>query len=355
MFITLVDLVRIIHSCDVLWPPPAGGLRTSQSENSIKLIVLLAVICGVMICVVDASRELIQGGKVRPANHPIRQLTCTDRAVLALYVAGGGFYEFSADDDLTLNSTRHGILYHDANDHATAVLCYDGRLEVFREEVVLFSRKIHCQAEGMKLSGQGRFVAVTSSSGVTFWDLRNERRKTIEGKDLTAIAFSPDERRLLAAKADLGVAEEFDVETGALLRRFPICSRHAAYSPDGAVLVTNTKRGELTAWNLNLGEVVWEASFPGTQREATSVLFDPTGRYLVYCDVSGTVRLIDARTGGHRELETAQPGIHQPSFFDAGKRLVIGGPTAIRVWDPSTWQLVTKVTNPDFLSEAQTD
>jgi WD40 repeat protein len=128
-------------------------------------------------------------------------------------------------------------------------------------------------ASAIAFTGDGKWLAASSSSLVKIWDLGAGRDiQTLTGQ-LSAqdLAFSPDGKLPVTGDAALGLR---DVTSGKLIRTISSGTQSLVYSPDGNWLATNPK-GSLQIWDTRTwtpGNLSFQIGPPGQHRLATNQL-----------------------------------------------------------------------------------
>jgi WD40 repeat protein len=193
---------------------------------------------------------------------------------------------------------------------------------------------------------------------IKIWDPKTGEEKLsikTNAGPFACAAFSPDGARLLSVSTS-GEIRAYDAQTGDLsfthktghLGMEPIHherSRVAAFSPDGRLLATATivkgKPGPVAVWDVAMGEK--KLALP-TDGLVMFVAFSPDGRRIATSDGEGTATLWDAATG----VKTATLKGHSASvvglaFSSDSARLATSAagagremPGEIRVWSTET-------------------
>ena len=156
------------------------------------------------------------------------------------------------------------------------------------------------------------------------------------GTNLTALAFSPDGRRLVVACAD-GVARLWDADTGQPVA-MPLTHKesinHAVFSPDGRQMLTTSEDGTARLWKVETGEPFG----PPLVHQGGVIFgaFSPDGQTVVTTSMDNTARLWDARTGTPlgQPLREHERILHA-DFSSDGRRLV----TAAYNWNVRLWDI----------------
>jgi RNA polymerase sigma factor (sigma-70 family) len=215
------------------------------------------------------------------------------------------------------------------------------------------------------LSPDGRAVALAyrQKDGVRVWDVatgRDLRRLPGEENGAAGLAFSPD-GKLLASAAKDGQIALYDLATGkeaARLNRpregaptlFLLSGVIPAFSPDGKSLaapgppevVGFDLRSVLKVWDLG-GHELWTVR-PGPREPApVAAAFSPDGKALAWATYEGTVVVTEAATGRElRRLEAGGPC--RFAFTPDGKGVVavLVLDRAAVVWDVATGREVRR-------------
>lgn len=97
----------------------------------------------------------------------------------------------------------------------------------------------------LDIDHSGRLLAKAWNGQAVVVDLRTGRSRTLGGKNINGLVFSPDGRKLVTWDGETVV---WDVATGARQATFPEGS--ASFSPDGRTLYTTSADGTVKAWDL---------------------------------------------------------------------------------------------------------
>lgn len=199
------------------------------------------------------------------------------------------------------------------------------------------------------VSPDGRTTATVSCSGtVELWATSTGRPKgrLCDGSEgISSLAFAPGGKVLAIggrgaphfekAEDQPGRVQLWELGTGTELRTFGTDSRATgiAYAPDGKVLASGGMDGKIRLWDALTGREL--RCFGQHRRGVCAVAFAPDGKTLASAEVGGPFHIWDSATGKHLGGGTV-PEEWWVSFLDFapdGKKLVIGGLRAARLWD----------------------
>ena len=110
-------------------------------------------------------------------------------------------------------------------------------------------------------------------------------------------AFSPDGKLVVTASDD-NTARLWEVASGQVLQELPGHQdgvRHAAFSPDGKLVVTASDDNTARLWEVATGQVLRE--LPGHQGAVRHAAFSPDGKLVVTASDDNTARLWEVATG----------------------------------------------------------
>lgn len=191
-------------------------------------------------------------------------------------------------------------------------------------------------------------LAVVTPNGLYVWDdfdpkrplpAKPSRAVVVPGKDVRAVAVSPD-GKLLAFGRDDRTVSLADAATGKVLRALPhqTAPLALAFTPDSGKLLLHGMDGYLRLFEIgdDADRQLWETSVPRAPRGSIAVSAD--GRH-VAAVARNFVPVVDVATG--RKVTTVTRGVEDAMFaavgFSPDGRLVLtgtGGTTgAVQVWD----------------------
>ena len=165
------------------------------------------------------------------------------------------------------------------------------------------------------------------------------------GGSILSAAFSPDGARIVTASSDK-TARIWDARTGALLKVLEghgEIVRSAAFSPDGARVVTASKDASARIWDARTGALLKKLEGHGDGGQLRCVQPGRRARrHLLYCN-DNTARIWDANTSkvltnfeGHKDT------VWSAAFSPDGARIVTtSSDKTIRIWDATTGRVLT--------------
>jgi RNA polymerase sigma factor (sigma-70 family) len=164
------------------------------------------------------------------------------------------------------------------------------------------------------------------------------------GVTVFALAYSPDGKRIVTAGVSRALVL-WDAATGKELRVFPSHGqpRGVAFSPDGKLIATTQKSGEL--WDAATGKIVRELKNP---QGVSALAFAPDSKILATASFDDAVHLWDLAGGEKKHrIDCGQGRIRAVAFTPDGKLLASAGSDGtIRLWDTVAFKEVRRITTP---------
>jgi len=186
----------------------------------------------------------------------------------------------------------------------------------------------------LSISPSGKYIACTSSGGVTIIDI--EKRTLLDteiyDEDISSVEFTPDENIITFSYES--TIKVWNRATGILIRSFKRSSGSTggAVSPNGRYLVANPEWSNLYVWDFNSGELI--KVFKDHQGIIDQMCFSPDGAFLASASSDGQVRVwsFENLIGYGPFLHNAR--INALTFLPNGERVVAGDDGAdVKVWD----------------------
>ena len=145
---------------------------------------------------------------------------------------------------------------------------------VYREKRA-YRRWVHDVA----FSPDGHTLATTTWGSTILWDVKSGTQKRTLPRGVDHVVFSPDSRLLVTAGAYGGEILLWDVKSGALMRELNHTSqvRSIAFSPDGRMLASSSRKGKVILWDVKAGTRKQELNYTDW---VECVVFSPDGRTL---------------------------------------------------------------------------
>jgi WD40 repeat protein/serine/threonine protein kinase len=213
----------------------------------------------------------------------------------------------------------------------------------------------------LALSSDGRYAASSAGSrsehALLIWDVRSGTQihrlsRNFENSEpvCTAVSFSPDDHRVLAALTggtllvwDLATEHEqppITLKAGPITHdEFPC----AAFTSDRRQVVTARRNGILELWKLESGKK--SQRFAGHTGEVSNVMSSPDGRLILSAGTDGTVRLWDMANGKElKRFRSDDRRVTCVAFAPDGRRALSAGVYGIvHLWDLASGKEVCRM------------
>ena len=207
---------------------------------------------------------------------------------------------------------------------------------------------------------KGELLAVGGSNDsdvfVTVWEVGSEHISQHwqwpKGEDprstVTAIEFSPNQQRLVAAVSGQNRSLMWEVASGKQIAELPHEDvRGVSYCPDGLSLVTGGLNQHLCFWKGDTGEQIHKHEFKEDETNPqdlrmNAIRFSPRGDTFATANLDGMLRI------WNRNDTSLKSKIQMKSSFDHGalsyspdgKWLATGNSNEVCIWDPQSGELM---------------
>lgn len=196
----------------------------------------------------------------------------------------------------------------------------------------------------------GNELTSSTNGELFFWDLTTgEILRRFEGHEhkVTSVAFSPDGTRAISGDYS-GFIILWDVATGERLDVFNDLSgvtRKLAFAPDGQHFVEGGgfSDTDLKVWDIEQHEIVLRLS--GHSEQLDSLTYSPDGQLIASGARNGELFLWDAATGEEvRRLEGHTDAVNDLAFSPDGQRLLSGSTDfGMILWNVATGEQIYRI------------
>ncbi|HEX2645222.1 MAG TPA: pentapeptide repeat-containing protein, partial [Thermoanaerobaculia bacterium] len=190
-----------------------------------------------------------------------------------------------------------------------------------------------------------RLASGGDDASVRLWDLSKTREllRMDEDAQISGLSFSPDGRTLAIRSGERVRLRE--ASTGRELRSFRNLGRRLRdvnFSPGGRSLVSASRDGFVSVWNLGTGR---ETLRLGELWSPRSVAFSREGDRILGGSSEGTLCVWDAATGRVLQRLESDTPIRDADFSPDGWRIVSGGDQgAVKIWKVTSGKMIRSLT-----------
>jgi WD40 repeat protein/DNA-binding SARP family transcriptional activator len=306
------------------------GVRTIAFSPSADLLASAAY--DQRLCLWDGSRNRLTGKDSSRILHSF-----------SYDVADGVTFGFSADGRwLIYSGVGAPIQVYDGVSRQTYLIS-DARAEVDLQK---------CSA--VAISPQAEILACGNEHGVVqLWKMRYAEGFAPQGRvhqtfhqhtqAITALAFSPDSRRLASSSQD-GKVCLWDAQSGSLiltLHKHTNVVWSVAFSPDGALLASSSSDRTVCLWDVQTGELI--RTFADHHARVFTVAFSPDGTLLASGGADQCLRLWEVESGVCRHVLQGHSGwVWSTAFHPSGEIVATSSiDETIKFWDVRTGAFLT--------------
>jgi len=204
-------------------------------------------------------------------------------------------------------------------------------------------------------AGGARLCTISSSCRARIWDATTGELLNVSAERLPSIGYadvSPDFRRFVAYANDSRSVEVRELETGALVRGWPVAARasYARFAHEGARVVAGRADGALQLWDVASGELVARGEMP---EEVSDIAVSPDGSALAAVTHGSRDNSVFVWDLERVELLRRLRGHAQPcvlAFAPTGRRLVSGNwDGTLSIWDVERGEVASLAGHADVV------
>jgi WD40 repeat protein len=327
------------------------------------------------------------GGGAPPVMSPDRKLlavTELDSTIAVYELANGKPRGKFAPDPSSQQPSVNSVVFS-PDSRLIARGAYASGVSVW--DIASGTRITHFEGTAVNFGADSNTLVVGAMTGGAPFlrDLRTGSETALAGSASAILDVAlVDDGRLVVAATEAGGARLWDLATGQMVRTFAcapsIQVQSVAVSVRQPLLVTGCRDGSVLLWNLRDGALLKTLLAPaaaGSNFVHTMVRFDPTGARLatavntqvsvwdaatlakvrsfalpvssVFSDIADSLKDSPLLPAGARDaalapltnanVQAAQNAVFAMAFHPDGRRLAIGRPTSLTLWDTSTGQL----------------
>ncbi|MDR2941298.1 MAG: caspase family protein [Treponema sp.] len=199
----------------------------------------------------------------------------------------------------------------------------------------------------MVFSSDGKYALFDFPANVNLkdWNAVSGRFRTFLGNKEIFIASSPDGAQVISYYKDNQTMKLWDTASGKEIKTFsasgPVVS--AAFSPDGAQILSGSSDNSVKLWDIAGGRVIKEFPRHSYSSPINSVAFSPDGKKAISGASDRTVRLLDIESGEEITTFSGHNGaVLSVTFNPNGKQVLSGsGDGTIKLWDTASGREIT--------------
>jgi WD40 repeat protein len=208
-------------------------------------------------------------------------------------------------------------------------------------------------ATSFSVSRNGQQILIADAATIKIFEPSGRQLRSIQvPNDVVFAAYSPDEKRIVAASGDFTV-RVWDASSGKLLQSFKAHESKTSFSlysavlsPDGTQILCSGRDNSFNLWDLNSGRLLRSLGLE------TNFLRDfalsPKERTVVAGGDDRAVRLWDADTGRLlNEFRGHDDAVKSIAFSPDGERILSSDDSAsVRIWNTATGETLKQFTQP---------
>ena len=173
-------------------------------------------------------------------------------------------------------------------------------------------------------------------------------------RPVTALAFSPDDQRIVTGAMD-GAVHLWEARTGHRLMSFDGHTNKinsVVFSNDGAYVLTASDDGTVRLWNARTSETI--RSFLDSQISINSAAFSNDGRLIVTASKDGTAKIWNTVTGEELNRFGGTESMISAAFSPDSSRIVTLSARTSHIWDVATQAPLLMFKGSEYISGSVT-